>query len=166
MCVQLHQLKQMRKLETKLMLPTHSSLNIVAGKNSSTVLVSVKKDAEEYIFEELVDFFDANFKRLNKNNPVWPVPTEEIKDLIHEVDNILDELEEEEEESDDEMIQTALARRFKSQSSGKHIEEEKIDDSEDEDIVSVCRRLRHLYKVCEGLRKENEELHAQLKHTK
>ena len=49
------------------------------------------------------------------------------------------------ESSDDEMIQAVLARKMKSESSGKHIEEETVADSDEEDLVSACRRFRHIY---------------------
>ena len=61
-----------------------------------------------------------------------------------------------EDESDssesDELIQTVLSKRLKSESSHKSIEEEDILDSNDEDCVSYSRRLRHLYTVIKDQR--------------
>ncbi len=70
--------------------------------------------------------------------------------------------EEESESSDDEMIQTVLARRIKSESSHKSIIEEGIDDSNDEDCVSYSRRLRHIYAVLKEQRGRIDALEAML----
>jgi hypothetical protein len=67
-----------------------------------------------------------------------------------------------EESSDDEMIQTVLARKMKSESSGKHIEEESIPDSDQEDCVSYSRRLRHVYIELAKMREKIAELERRL----
>ena len=73
-----------------------------------------------------------------------------------------DEEPEECESSDDEMIQEVLARKMKSESSGKLIETETVNDSDEEDCVSYSRRLRHVYVVIENLRSRVKELEAKL----
>lgn len=60
--------------------------------------------------------------------------------------------------SDDELIQLALARKMKSESSQKEIDDEEIKDSDEEDAVSYSRRLRHVYKVLADYRKRIVQL--------
>ena len=122
-------------------------LQFVAVKDSSNSLVSLKKDLDETIEDILTDFLNHNFKR---SKSAWTVKTAEIKDICEEIENILAAPEssnssEEEDEEDDELIQEVLKRRFKNESSGKVIEEDQIVDSEDEDVISLARRIRHLY---------------------
>jgi len=138
------------------MLPTHSLLTFIPAKTGQNALVQIKKEVDDDTYNLLVDFFDENLKRNGKASQ-WIIKSNEAKDLCLEVEKILDE-----EESDDELIQEALARRFKSQSSGKHIEKETVDDSEDEDVISLSRRLRHIYTVLDKINKTQEEILARL----
>jgi DNA-directed RNA polymerase specialized sigma54-like protein len=120
-------------------------LQFVAVKDSSNSLVSLKKDLDETIEDILTDFLNHNFKR---SKSAWTVKTAEIKDICEEIEGILATPESgtsSEEEEDDELIQEVLKRRFKNESSGKVIEDDKIVDSEDEDVISLARRIRHLY---------------------
>ena len=120
-------------------------LQFVAVKDSSNSLVSLKKDLDETIEDILTDFLNHNFKR---SKSAWTVKTAEIKDICEEIEAILATPESgtsSEEEEDDELIQEVLKRRFKNESSGKVIEDDKIVDSEDEDVISLARRIRHLY---------------------
>jgi hypothetical protein len=120
-------------------------LQFVAVKDSSNSLVSLKKDLDETIEEIITDFLNHNFKR---SKSAWTVKTAEIKDICEEIETILATPESgtsSEEEEDDELIQEVLKRRFKNESSGKVIEDDKIVDSEDEDVISLARRIRHLY---------------------
>lgn len=50
-------------------------------------------------------------------------------------------------DTDDEMIKVALARKIMSESSGKSIENDYVNDSNEEDVVSMCRRFRHVYSL-------------------
>ena len=144
------------------MLPKHSILNFASlSKNSENALCSIRDDLDDDAsYGVLVGFMDDNFKRNKKDKEEWLVKIKEIDALCFEVEDIMKDLDNEEDEEDDELIQEALARRFKSQSSGKCIEEDKLDDSEDEDTVSLCRRMRYLYKVIAELKRENAELRA------
>ena len=120
-------------------------LQFVAVKDSSNSLVTLKKDLDETIEDILTDFLNHNFKR---SKSAWTVKTAEIKDICEEIEGILATPESgtsSEEEEDDELIQEVLKRRFKNESSGKVIEDDKIVDSEDEDVISLARRIRHLY---------------------
>jgi hypothetical protein len=134
------------------MLPTHSLLTFIPAKSGQKALVHIKKEVDDDTYNLLVDFFDENFKRNGKASQ-WVIKASEAKDLCLEVEKILDE-----EESDDELIQEALARRFKSQSSGKHIDKETVDDSEDEDVISLSRRLRHIYTMLDKINKTQDEI--------
>jgi len=138
-------------------LPTHALVQFVFTKSSQqNAIATVRKDVDDDTADMLKNFFDDNFKRIGKTES-WMVKSSEAHEICAEIDRQLEEMEKEEDESDDELIQEALKRRFKSESSGKHIEEETLDDSEDEDVVSLSRRLRHIYKVV-------GKLQAQLDH--
>lgn len=130
------------------MLPQHKILNFVASKQGSTVLAHIKKDVDDDTYRIISQFLDENFKR-NGKNPQWFVKSNEADDLCQAVDDIINDIDQD--ESDDELIRETLARRFKSQSSGKTIEDEKLEDSEDEDVVSLSRRLRHMYRLVKQL---------------
>lgn len=81
---------------------------------------------------------------------------DELRKLIKQLDEVVKshETESSDESSDDEdeTIQRVLARRIKSQSSQKSIEEENISDSENEDVISHSRRFRHLYSEIKSLK--------------
>ncbi len=53
--------------------------------------------------------------------------------------------DEDSDSDDDELVERALARQFKSVSSQDTINEQNISDSETEDPISLCRRLRTIY---------------------
>jgi hypothetical protein len=137
------------------MLPQHKILNFVASKQGSTVLAHIKKDVDDDTYRIIAQFLDENFKR-NGKNPQWFVKASEANDLCQAVDDIINDIDQD--ESDDELIRETLARRFKSQSSGKVIEENNVEDSEDEDVVSLSRRIRFLYRVIDKLKGRIEEL--------
>jgi hypothetical protein len=129
------------------MLPNHSILSFVMAKNSSSnALMTVRKDVDDETYQIVADFLDENFKRNGKNSQ-WLVKVDEAKEVCYQVDDILEQLAKDEKESDDELIQETLSRRFKSQSSGKYITEENVEDSTDECAISFARRLRHIYKL-------------------
>jgi hypothetical protein len=68
------------------------------------------------------------------------------------------ETESESDSTDDELIQKVLTRRFKSQSEQEVLEEEIISDSENEDVLSLCRRIRHVYKEINNLKEELRQI--------
>jgi hypothetical protein len=135
------------------MIPTHDLIQFTGTKNAGIALVQVKKQVDDEMFNILSNFFDDNLKRNGKSSQ-WYVKVEDAASLCHQIDKIVEDLDNEEEESDDELIQQALARRFKSESSGKVIEEHTLEDSEDEDVISLSRRIRHLYKVIDELQRK------------
>ena len=101
------------------MLPKHSILNFASlSKNSENALCSIRDDLDDDAsYGVLVGFMDDNFKRNKKDKEEWLVKIKEIDALCFEVEDIMKDLDNEEDEEDDELIQEALARRFKSQSS-------------------------------------------------
>lgn len=71
---------------------------------------------------------------------------------------------EEDESSDDELIQKVLARRLKYQSSQKVINETKIEDSDQEDVISHSRRFRYLYDTIKLLEERISALEVNIKN--
>lgn len=60
--------------------------------------------------------------------------------------------------TDDEAIQKTLTRRLTSQSKGHEIDEGHVSDSELEDVISICRRFRAVYKLITNMAKRIEKL--------
>jgi hypothetical protein len=138
-------------------LPTHSLVSFVmVNKSSSNAIVSIKKEVDDDTYDIIAEFFDDNLKRnSSKVSNQWLIKADEAHDICGEIDKLIEEADNREDESDDELIQEALARRFHSESSGKVIEQESVDDSEDEDVISLSRRLRHLYKRIQQLERSS-----------
>jgi hypothetical protein len=105
----------------------------------------------------------------------WIVNDDDIKEFIDLVKNAnYDKRREETDESevsdsysesetsdsdmDDEMIQKALARRLTSESKMLDDDREYISDSEMEDMISLCRRIRFLYKSIKSLNERVKQL--------
>ena len=126
------------------MLPTHAHLTFVAGKSNGNAIVSIRKDVDDDTADVIEEFFDKHFKR-NGKFLQWIIKADEAHDICVEVDRVIEEFDNEEDESDDELIQEALKRRYKSKSTGKVIADEEVEDSDVEHVTSVCRRLRHIY---------------------
>jgi hypothetical protein len=141
------------------MYPEHDLVKFLSSKTAPKgycVLV-IRNDIPDEVFQFISELCEENFKRVTKDAPQWFVKSDECEAILHTIDENLEHEDSEDEESDDELIQAALARRFKSESSGKHITEEQVDDSEDEDVVSLSRRLRHLYgKVADLTKRVND----------
>jgi len=77
------------------------------------------------------------------------------KENNDEQDNEDDNEDDEEDTStDDELIQKVLARRFMSESTQDTIDNSLIEDSENEDVISLCRRLRHIYKELNNIKNQ------------
>jgi len=132
----------------------------------------IKKDKDngisdydmKHIFIE--DNNEGLFKLLKKFNPVKKNDgiiilkkfKNEVKEIYNEYlsisneDDIEQEEEEESESSDDELIQEVLQRRLKSDSENLLIEEDNIQNSDDEDVISLSRRLRYVLKELDNLK--------------
>lgn len=69
----------------------------------------------------------------------------------------------EDESSEDELIQLTLGRKLKYESSQKYIEEDNIENSDLEDVISMCRRIRYLLNANKQLSERIRDLEKQLK---
>jgi hypothetical protein len=67
-----------------------------------------------------------------------------------------------EDSTDDELIQKTLSRRLKSTSNQQDIDNENISDSEMEDVISICRRMRYLLKNINEIKNKVLELERKL----
>lgn len=164
----------------KLFKETHS---IISNKRRSRNPEKKHKRSRVFVREseqksgsssQLDDSKDETEKRLSGLKPVsyinWETPNDVKDDSLSDDEKKRsrsrnrDESDDEnrsgsdDESSDDELIRAVLARKMKSESSGKSIESETINDSDEEDCVSYSRRLRHIYSVIETLRTRISEL--------
>jgi hypothetical protein len=139
------------------MLPNHAFITFATTKQPQNAIVTIRKEIDEDISNEIADFLDENFKRINKSHQ-WMIKADEAHALCAEIDKIVEEIENEDDESDDELIQEAMARRFKTVSEHKVDDRELVEDSEDEHIIGISRRLRHIYNKIHKLTLRVEEL--------
>ena len=127
--------------------------------------VSLKKESDEW-----QDFLDDALD-YSKEAKSWIIKVDELEEFRNLLENINEEKKSKKESSseeessssdsdstDDELIQKTLSRRLKSESRQLVIEEENVEDSLDEDVISTTRRLRHVYKLIRDLRKRIEVL--------
>lgn len=91
----------------------------------------------------------------------WLLSKKDVNNFFEAIEELEKEDRKEEESdsssdssTDDELIQKALARRMKSESSSTVIEEYNISDSEMEDVLSLSRRLRYVLKRLDYLEKQ------------
>jgi len=126
--------------------------------------VSLKKESDEW-----QDFLDDALD-YSKEAKSWIIKVDELDQFRDLLENINEEKKskkessseesssEESDSTDDELIQKTLSRRLKSESRQLIIEEENVEDSLDEDVISTTRRLRYVYKLIRDLRKRIEIL--------
>jgi hypothetical protein len=92
----------------------------------------------------------------------WLLAKKDVTSFIEAVKEIEQEDDKSEDESDsttdDELIQKALARRMKSETSSTVIEDTNISDSEMEDVLSLSRRIRYLMRRISYLEKQLEKV--------
>ena len=113
-------------------------------------LKSEDKHWEEFLDESL---------EYSKEHKCWVLVHNELKDFIELINNADDESDSSESDStDDELIKKTLTRRLTSESKQIVIDKETIEDSLDEDVLSVTRRLRGLYKRIRELEKRCDAL--------
>ena len=104
------------------------------------------------------NFLDESLE-YSKEHKCWVLINTEFKDFVELVKNVENkESSDESESSDDEMIQKTLSRRLKSASKQLEIDENHVSDSELEDVLSVTRRIRGLYKRVRALEKRIEKI--------
>ena len=104
------------------------------------------KRSEYNDFVELVENVERKLKRSH---------SEEEKDNDDEDEETS---EESESSTDDELIQKTLTRRLTSQSKGHEIDEGHVSDSEMDDVISMCRRFRAVYKLITNMAVRIERL--------
>jgi len=128
----------------------HVSIEPLNKKFLKVTLKSDDKHWEEFLDESL---------EYSKEHKCWVLVHNELKDFVELINNADDESESSESDStDDELIKKTLTRRLTSESKQLVIDKETIEDSLDEDVLSVTRRLRGLYKRIRELEKRCDAL--------
>ena len=126
------------------------SIEPLNKKFLKVTLKSEDKHWEEFLDESL---------EYSKEHKCWVLVHNELKDFIELINNADDESDSSESDStDDELIKKTLTRRLTSESKQIVIDKETIEDSLDEDVLSVTRRLRGLYKRIRELEKRCDAL--------
>ena len=126
------------------------SIEPLNKKFLKVTLKSEDKHWEEFLDESL---------EYSKEHKCWVLVHNELKDFVELINNADDESESSESDStDDELIKKTLTRRLTSESKQIVIDKETIEDSLDEDVLSVTRRLRGLYKRIRELEKRCDAL--------
>ena len=145
----IHNTKTMSSIDEKFV---HDYVSI-EGLNKKFLKVTLKKDDKHW-----EEFLDESLE-YSKEHKCWVLVHSEIKDFIELINNVDEESESSESDStDDELIKKTLTRRLTSESKQIVIDKETIEDSLDEDVLSVTRRIRGLYKRIRGLEKRIEYL--------
>ena len=126
------------------------SIEPLNKKFLKVTLKSEDKHWEEFLDESL---------EYSKEHKCWVLVHNELKDFVELINNADDESDSSESDStDDELIKKTLTRRLTSESKQIVIDKETIEDSLDEDVLSVTRRLRGLYKRIRELEKRCDAL--------
>jgi hypothetical protein len=123
----------------------------IVKHTKTQIFIKLIDEAVKDVLAKPLEEVGCIWKELKKGNG-WVINNSEREQVEEIINNCLQEDEEGEEEdegqsdSDDELIQKVLARRMKSHVSDQVIEETDIDLSDDEDVLSLCRRFRFVYK--------------------
>jgi|688.fasta_scaffold992895_1 hypothetical protein len=99
-------------------------------------------------FIELVENVERKLKRSHSEEEKDNNEDEEESESSSESDS----------STDDELIQKTLTRRLTSQSKGHEIDQGHVSDSEMEDVISICRRFRAVYKLITNMAVRIERL--------
>jgi hypothetical protein len=140
----------------------HSHISITS-LNKKFYGVSLKNNSDDKEADKWEDILNESLE-YSKENKCWIVNNKEIKEFICLIKNLSNDNSESESESesesstDDELIQKTLTRRLTSQSKQHSIEQDHASDSEMEDVVSLTRRIRYLYKTISELEKRVSKL--------
>jgi len=137
--------------------PYHPMLHIIpCNKGTYHVYLNSGVDFNGDLYDKMESLFEKNFGY--KDEPLkWS--RAKCEEMIQKMNTILDSYDPDDDfaeddsgsesasgsEDDDETIQQVLARRLKSESTQDVITEETIADSEDEDVISLSRRIRYIY---------------------
>jgi hypothetical protein len=145
--------------------PSHPMLHIIpCSKDNYHIYLNSGIDFNGELYDKLENLFKDGFG--SKSEPL-KYNRQKLNSLITDMNKIIqsydpeDEPEDSSGSSDDdddkdniETIQKVLARRLKSTSSQKTIEEYHISDSEEEDMIKHSRRLRFLLKEVKQMKDE------------
>ena len=140
----------------------HSHISITS-LNKKFYGVSLKNNSDDKEADKWEDILNESLE-YSKENKCWIVNNKEIKEFICLIENLSNDNSESESDSesesstDDELIQKTLTRRLTSQSKQHLIEQDHASDSEMEDVVSLTRRIRYLYKTISELEKRVSKL--------
>lgn len=150
----------------------HNDLQLEEYDEKHVFVKLLNTDTKDYWEDNLNDVnaiwkrkgWIVNKNKLDKLKLIMNMNYESDDDMIDEKSSERSGGSEDEESSstDDELVQKALARRLMSESTQKEIDEDKIDDSEMEDIVSACRRFRFLYREIRMLKQRIAELEKRI----
>jgi hypothetical protein len=121
--------------------------------NKKFLKVTLKEDDKNW-----EEFLDESLE-YSKEHRCWVLIHSEIKDFIELINNVEEESGSSESDStDDELIKKTLTRRLTSESKQLVIDKDAVEDSQDEDVLSVTRRIRGLYRRIRELEKRCEAL--------
>jgi len=121
--------------------------------NKKFLKVTLKEDEKHW-----EEFLDESLE-YSKEHRCWVLIHSEIKDFIELINNVEEESGSSESDStDDELIKKTLTRRLTSESKQLVIDKDAVEDSQDEDVLSVTRRIRGLYRRIRELEKRCDTL--------
>lgn len=121
-------------------------------------LKEIENSSDKDLFEDMKELLDENLSYEKYNGEKYYfLKKKEINEFLGAVEDLInrhragvakkvEDTDSESDSTDDEMIQRALARRFKYTSTRDEIADGHISESQDEESVSLSRRLRHIYK--------------------
>ena len=134
-------------------LPQHPFFSFKETKDRKHYEITITDIPDKDLEHDIRGMMNANLKTEKKDRErIWILEKKDIENFLEAIEELQKDEEEEEEEeeedsdssTDDELIQKALARRMKSESSSDIIDEDHISDSEMEDVLSLSRRLRYI----------------------
>jgi hypothetical protein len=128
--------------------------------NDKYLLVDIKNTQMKPDYDFIFSFCSEHCKESSKG---WIVPLSDKDDFMKNLGPALEEYhknpyvsdvesEAESSDTDDESIQKVLSKRLTVESKGEIIEDETLSDSEMEDVISLSRRTRGLYKKLKEIR--------------
>ncbi len=145
----IHNIKTMSNTDEKFV---HKYVSI-EPLNKKFLKVTLKEDDKNW-----EEFLDESLE-YSKEHRCWVLIHSEIKDFIELINNVEEESGSSESDStDDELIKKTLTRRLTSESKQLVIDKDAVEDSQDEDVLSVTRRIRGLYRRIRELEKRCEAL--------
>ena len=119
-----------------------------------------KKEYKEFL--DLVKSVDKKDSKNKKDDSTKHQASDNKVETKEESSETEDESSESS-DTDDELIQKTLSRRLTSESKGYEVDDDHVSDSEMEDVISLSRRFRAVYKVVKNLAKRIEKIESNLK---